>query len=140
MSRHVFRSVHPTHLWAMAGKEPASYDGPYHRAGERVVYAWSQSELAAMSTALLCAGIEPVEMLWERLCLPGEATIVDLGDNESVSPDLLARLIQNEILGAWVPTSLSGNGNGMALVMNPAHFRFHEIKVLESRFITRERG
>lgn len=135
MSRHAWRTVHPTQSWSRAAAEPATYDGPFHRAGERVVYAWSRSELAAMSLAFLCAGINPEEMVWEKLLLPGEGQIVDLASSESVSPDLLLQLRQRDLLGAWVPTSLSSDG--MALVMNPAHPQFAHIKVLDSRFITR---
>jgi hypothetical protein len=133
MSRHAFRTVHPTQCWSRAPAEPATYDGPFHRAGDRVVYAWSQSELSAMSLAFLCAGINPVEMLWEKLLLPSECNIVDLAHNESVSPDLMVLLRQRDVLGAWVPTSLSSDG--MALVMNPAHPQFSQIKVLDARFI-----
>lgn len=133
--RLAWRTVHPTQSWGRAAAEPATYDGPFHRAGERVVYAWSQSELAAMAVAFLCAGIDPEEMLWEKLLLPGEGNIVDLAGSETVSPDLLTQLCQRDLLGAWVPTSLSTDG--MALVMNPAHAQFSQIKVLDSRFITR---
>jgi hypothetical protein len=133
--RYAWRTVHPTQSWGRAAGEPATYDGPFHRAGERVVYAWSQSELAAMAVAYLCAGIDPEEMLWEKLLLPGEGQIVDLASSESVSPDLLTQLCQRDLLGAWVPTSLSPDG--MALVMNPTHPQFSQIKVLDSRFITR---
>jgi hypothetical protein len=135
MSRHAWRNVHPTQSWSRAAAEPATYDGPFHRAGERVVYAWSQSELAAMCAAFLCAGVDPDEMLWEKLRLPDEGEIVDLASSETVSPDLLQQLRQREVLGAWVPTSLSVDG--MALVMNPAHPQFAQIKVLDSRFISR---
>lgn len=135
MSRLAWRTVHPTQSWARAAAEPATYDGPFHRAGERVVYAWSQSELAAMCGALLCAGIDPEEMLWEKLQLPNEGQIVDLAGSESVSPDLLMQLCQRDLLGAWVPTSLSADG--MALVVNPTHPLFPQITVLDSRFITR---
>lgn len=132
--KHAFRTVHPTQSWERAASEPAIYDGPFHRAGERVVYAWSESELAALSAAFMCAGINPDEMLWEKLMLPAESRIVDLSASESVSPDLLAQLYKGDILGAWVPTSLAPEG--MALVVNPAHPRFGEIKVADARFIT----
>lgn len=135
MSRFAWRTVHPTQSWNRAATEPATYDGPFHRAGERVVYAWGQSELAAMAVAYLCAGIDPDEMLWEKLKLPSKGPILDLASSDSVSPDLLLHLRQHDLLGAWVPTSLSTDG--MALVMNPAHPLFAQIEVMDSRFITR---
>ncbi|QHI98875.1 hypothetical protein GT347_13265 [Xylophilus rhododendri] len=116
-----------------AGAEPATYDGLFHRAGERVVYAWSRPELAAMCSAFLSAGIEPEEMLWEKLTLPANGVILDLGSNETVSPDLLARLREHKYLGAWVPTSITPEG--MALIMDPAHANFTEISVKVKHFL-----
>ncbi len=139
-----WRLVRPLQRLDYGGILASASAGKYHNAGDRVVYAWSSSEMAFLSLADLAGSSQPSELIRERLALPltpGKiVTLAECITSGLFKPDALiptrnwSRLVkQHGLLGMWVESELMPSES--VLILNPDDAEFSSIAVTGTRMV-----